>query len=484
MATHDLLHPAQIQRGLRINMAAGALGMCWVALAFTLPLTMFLEALGASGPQIGLAATLQQLAMAVQIPAALWVERLSRRKPFWAAVTIPHRLLWALPAILILTPGMETTTVIWITLLMVGVSGVLMHASVPVWFAWMADLVPRESSGRFWGTRQSCTTAAFVVAMGAAGWLLDRHRGGLGGFAVCFGLGAALGTADILLHLGVPEPTPHAHPSATPLRVRLLAPWRNPDFRWLTLAMGAWFLANGIHASFSPVYLKREFGVDYRYLVLLPIMGSVSTILTGVPMGRLIDRLGGRGLAMLLLAAGPLCGLFWFFLTPGQVGLAGLTLPRPIAVMVVGHLMAGGLYAGVALCQIHLVNSVTGREGRTLAMAMHWSAVGAMAALGPVFGGWFMDLWTRHGWRFALPGGGAFTFYQGLVALHMLLAWGLAIPLLARVHVRSGAVPLRLVLAGLRAGNPFRAVLPPNTGYLDTTANGRRAKEAKPDVPT
>lgn len=122
----------------------------------SLPLTMFLEALGAGGAQMGLSVTLQQLAMAVQIPAALWVERLSRRKPFWAATAIPHRLIWLLPALLLVVPDLPPGMLVGLTLTAVGVSSVLAHASVPAWFSWMADLVPAEGSGRFgsgWGRR-------------------------------------------------------------------------------------------------------------------------------------------------------------------------------------------------------------------------------------------------------------------------------------------------------------------------------------------
>ena len=53
-------------------------------MAMGIPLSMFLEALGATGVQIGLAVTVQQVAMIVQIPSALIAGRLKTRKRIWA----------------------------------------------------------------------------------------------------------------------------------------------------------------------------------------------------------------------------------------------------------------------------------------------------------------------------------------------------------------------------------------------------------------
>ena len=478
MPTHTDLSEFQTRRGLRLNMAAGTLGVCWMAMTVSMPLTMFLEALGAGGALIGLSVTVQQLAMAVQIPAALWVERLSRRKPFWALAAIPHRLIWLVPALILFFPSLPTTTTIYLTLFAVALSSILAHASVPAWFSWMADLVPVGVSGRFWGLRQSVTTASFVIGMGLTGWILDKAEG-LHGFQIVFVLGALLGTADILVHLAVPEPHPHKEPHHRPLGERLRSPWRNPDFVWLTLALGTWAFSASLHASFTPVYLKRTFDIEYRHLVLLPVAGALSAILSGIPIGKGIDKLGARGLGVLLMFLGPALAFFWFLLYPGSVQLGPLNLPNPIAILLISHVLAGGLYAGIGLCQIHLVNTITARGGRTLSMAMHWSTVGAMAALGPLCGGAFMDLWTQNNWDRITPWGASFTFFQALVILHVLIAWGVAIPLLRKVKTRTGEFSARMILAGLRTGNPFRPLFPTTAGYLNTLKD----KETPPAEP-
>ncbi len=467
MPPHEYLDPARIRRGLRTNIFAGMLGTAWIAMALTLPLTLLLEALGASGKQVGLAATVQQLAMAVQLPAALWVDRLPRRKPFWCAFAIPHRLLWFLPPILLLINSFDDPAIIAATLGMVGLSSILAHMTVPAWFAWMADLVPPGESGRFWGVRQSVTTAAFLVAMPLTGWLLETCEG-RNGFILCFGIGALLGTLDILVHLGVPEFRPTAHASLPKLGPRLLAPFHNPDFLWTTLAFGAWAFSLGLFGGFIPVHLRRDLGIDYKYLVALPIATALGTVLTGLPLGRRIDRMGARGLAMLLFVAAPLASLFWLFLCPGHVTLWGVTLPQPMAVLLINHAVGGVLYAGIGLCQIHLVNTLTQKEGRAVSMALHWSLVGAMAALGPLIGGALLDLFQERGWSWITPWGAHFGAFQILILLHLLLSASVALPLLSRVHVRAGEFPASKLLLLLRPGIIFRPLFPFTSGWINT----------------
>src|SRR5688572_22198909 len=84
----------ELVASMRKNIVAGALGMVWLVAVYGLPLPLFMEAIKASGFQLGLMGAVRQAAMFAQLPSAFLVERLDRRKPFWAVVAITHRLLW------------------------------------------------------------------------------------------------------------------------------------------------------------------------------------------------------------------------------------------------------------------------------------------------------------------------------------------------------------------------------------------------------
>jgi MFS family permease len=461
------LSEAEIRRGLKLNVVAGCLGMGWVAVAFGVTLTMFLEYLGASGLQIGFLVTAQQLAMLVQIPASVVSERMATRKPFWALVALVHRLLWFVPAGLPWLLPEAPAVMVWLVLGVVTVSFVLGQASVPIWFSWMADLVPERWVGRFWGWRQSIVTGSFLVVTGGAGWLLDGlvrdadPARALHGFGVVFGVAAALGTADILVHALVPEPPPHPQPAGRRLWERIREPFRNRDFLWLTLCMGMWFFSVGVFGSFAMVYLKRAFAASYSQLAALSITASTGAILAGLVLGPLMDRWGARLVGSLLLLVGPVLNLAWFLIAPGVVavtlpGLGVIVLPKPILLMGMINLVTGALYSGIGLVQIKLLNTFSRSRGRTMAMAAHWTVVGLMGAAGPLAGGGLMDWFTAYPLARHLPSGLPMSWFHVLVLLHVGAATLGALPFLLRIRRTEFEMPLGAALGRLTVGNPLR----------------------------
>ena len=90
----------EVRSGLRLNIVAGCLGLTWIAIALNMPYTMLLDALGANGVLQGLSSTIIQLTLAVQIPGALFLESLRRRKIAWGIIAIVHRMIWFIPAYL------------------------------------------------------------------------------------------------------------------------------------------------------------------------------------------------------------------------------------------------------------------------------------------------------------------------------------------------------------------------------------------------
>ena len=298
--------------------------MFWGAVAFGIPLPLFMEAIGASGQQLGAIGSLRQLAMLAQIPAAFIVERMLRRKPLWAAVVFTHRAMWAIPAILpLVLPGRPDLYAI-ITIAALAFGDFLANLGSAPWMSWMADLLPAERSGRFWGTRQRIHSACLVLASGSYGLLLDHFPAseGLTGFSIVFAIAAMAGAGDILIHYQVHEPTPIPHPRAEPVWQRIVAPLRDRRFRRLTLALGAWSCAismpgisNGLPGFFNVVYLKESHGASYSQASLLFIASAVGGIFWTPWIGHLIDLHGARRVAQRLMLVGSAITLTWFLVS-------------------------------------------------------------------------------------------------------------------------------------------------------------------------
>ena len=438
-----------VERSMWLNIAAGAFGTFWIGAAYGTPLPLFLQAVQATGFQLGLMGAVRQFALLAQIPSAFLVERLERRKPFWAVVAITHRLLWLVPALL---PWLWPQGKVWWPVLLIAVLGVseaLGQAGTAPWLSWMADLLPAARAGRFWGVRARLLAVCMVVAALAFGWALDfwNHAPhALLGFSLVFAVATLAGVADIAVHLAVAEPVPTRSAPGISFWKRLAAPMRDRDFRRLTLAMGAWTAAlalpgyaNSTPGFFNVVYLQENFGATYTQASWLIIASALGVMIWAPAIGHRIDRYGARGVALFLMAVGPVFTLAWLFASFAwwRLPLVGL-VPQPVVLMGAASLVIGGFYGGVQLCQLRLTQVFTGTAGRTVAMAVHWSTVGVIGAFGALAGGWIKDHFPSAWGGLVLPGGVAFSYFHVIILLHVVIAWSIALPLLRGVG-KTGA---------------------------------------------
>ena len=458
------LRDKDVRYGLRMNIFAGTLGMFYVAVALGMPMTMLLEALNASGFMIGLLGTAGGVTLAMQIPGALMAQRLSARKKYWFWFALTNRLLWYVPALLPLWLSHKPHLTIQIIVITICVSYILGNSAGAVWFSWIADLVPEKSRGTFWGKRQSITMASYLLSMAISGFLLDYFKNSgktFIGFAFVFGLATTAGTLDILVHYFVPEPKPKLQPKKNIL-VSLIEPLKNKDFLWLTLALGFWGLSCGLIGLFTPIYLKRDFGVSYSQLSTIVISASISTVVFGFIWGYVMDRIGARAFGVIMAVIAPLCSLVWFFLIKTDISVyipfwGTLNVPQPVFINIIASLFSGGLFSGLALTQLSLASSIIPRGERAVAMAVHWSIVGLMTAVGPTVGGYVMDAFPKgiSGWQ--IPTGLPFSYIHILTFLHIALAWFLVVPFLLMVKKKHDDLSAIAAASRILLLNPLRA---------------------------
>jgi len=430
---------------MRKNVVAGMLGTVWLVAVYGLPTPLMMQAIHATGFQLGLMGAVRQAAMFTQLPSAFFVERLHRRKPYWAAIATTHRALWFVPAFLpLLWPNGQAHWVV-VLIIALGLSDCLGNASTAPWLSWMADLLPAGRAGRFWGRRQRLLSAVVLIAALSFGWILDKashNEGSLLGFTIVFAIAGTFGIGDIVVHSAVAEPPPQRSAPGQSFWKRLLVPLRRRDFRRMTLAMGAWSAAlalpgyyYGTPGFFNVVYLHESFDATYSQASWLILASALGAVIWSHSIGHRIDRFGARAVAMFLVGVGPLFTLAWFFASPGRITLPFLgAVPQPVLLMSGASLVIGGFYAGMQLCQYRLTQALTPNTGRTVAMAVHWSTAGTIGALGALAGGWIKDHMPATWSTWTIPGGAPFSYFHVLILLQVFLAWFVALPLLASVQ--------------------------------------------------
>lgn len=462
-----LMGDDEILRGLKVSTAAGFIGMAWFAITVGVPLTMLMESLTGSGVLIGLVVTIQQLTMVVQIPSALFFERLPSRRKLWGVLAIIHRALWFAPAFIPLlfcnTPSVAAT----IILSAIAVSSVFAQICGPMWQNWMAELVPSRMSGRFWGIRQSVVTISFLLTTAMSGWILDAFQnprktgGSYLGFTIVFTIAGILGILDIVVHMFVPEPRPGLclkYERISGLIHRITAPLKIADFKWMTFSFALWYLACGIVGSFGIVYLKREFNFTYTQLSMLVVSASLGPVLFGILNGYIIDRIGARAFSAIIMFLAPLLGLSWFLLADFSVNILGYSIPEPLLLLLVVNFFAGALGGGVGIAQFHMINLLSPKNGRGMAIAVHWTIVGLLAAFGPLIGGMVMDYMTNNPLGLTLFTDIKFSYMHMLILINIAIISLIGAPLMLKLKVSAGDMPLKEVLGSIKVGNPLRGI--------------------------
>ncbi|MFA7368704.1 MAG: MFS transporter [Kiritimatiellales bacterium] len=452
----------QVRSGLRINIFSAGFGIIWFVIVQGLPLTMLLEALGATGVMIGMISTLNQAAMLIQIPASLLADKLIHRKRFWFITVLLARLLWLLPAVMLLIWKGGQHTVIVSTLAITGISAILIQSSASSWWSWMADLIPDHLRSRFWNIRQGVCTAVMLATLGAAGWFLDLfQKGNFTGFSILLLLGTFFGVLESIIHLRVPEPASTPAPAGISLLERIVRPLRDRNFRYFTLIMCVWFFGLGLIGPFTMVYLKQDFQALYSHLSIIQMAGLIGSIGTSFYAGRLIQRAGIRtfGIVMLLLA--PFFHTVWFFLDHSSITLTlpilgAFTFPRFVFLMAVNALVSGSVFAAVGMYQLNMLTSIVPRDGRTIAMAMHWFLVGTVSAVAPLLAGKIKDLLELHPVHWALYHGTAFAYMHLLLILHTALIWLIALPMAKKLKSVETDMSVVKALSHIFVTNPLR----------------------------
>lgn len=442
-ASTDVDFPHQIDWALRLNIIAGFFGMFWIAVPLGAPLPLMMQGMKASATQLGILSASWQIATVAQIPAAFLVERLKRRKTAWVVVCVCHRILWAAPAVvpLFFPDQRETWTVMIIACL--SLSNFLANLGTASWLSWMADLVPAEIAGRFWAKRQSILSLALVLSTIVFGLILDAHSPEhlLKGFQWVFGLCSVFGVADIVIHSFVKEPEQPPSQTITGIRIRLLEPFKTPGFGRLAFVMGIWTCAQSIigytialPGFFSMVHLRQQYGASHAQASWIFCCAAFGALVLTPRLGRLIDSEGAPAVFTRLIGVIPFTMLGWWGAPKGVMAIGNTEVPMAIVYMAPVAMIQGGLLAGALLCQFRLTQMATCAQGRTVAMAIHWSVCGVGGCVGAMLAGVIQDR-TPLKWLESLHG--SWSAFDFLVLVSALICWLLVMPLALRLRSAS-----------------------------------------------
>jgi MFS family permease len=326
----------------------------------------------AAASQIGLLACIPNLAMAFsQLFTPLLAEKAGSRKKLVLFSSGIHALMW-LPilALLFFLPGNK---VCWLIALFT-LTTIFGSLGNPAWGSMMADLVPEEIRGRYFGTRgRICgfITLYFFILGGVTLQYFSHSL--VTGFAVLFS-GAFVFRLISWFFLSRQYEPPMQTASIHSGMTELLGTLFKSNLGKFALYVALINLATNIAGPFFAVYMLRDLGFDYFTFVLVTAASTLTNLMFLTYWGKRTDKAGNIFILKITSALVPIAPLLWMFNTH-------------IWYLLLVQVIAGFAWSGFNLASSNFVYDAAPSEKRTRYIAIFNALNGCGICFGALLGG-------------------------------------------------------------------------------------------------
>jgi MFS family permease len=374
--SHDVpskLSEGQVKKSLRNSIFDGSAYSVMLGLTQNY-ITPFALTMKATTQQIGLLASIPHFTMAaVQFVAPALSERIGSRKSFILPMVLMHALMW-LPILLI--PYLFQTHQVWWLIAFMTLSTAFDSAVNPAWGSMMADLVPSQMRGRYFGLRNRITAFVSMAFSYAAGGILQLLTGNTDlAFTIIF-IGAMASRLVSFYFLSrmyeplSPATEKRGHESILKMARGLLST-NIGMFVMLCALMN--FSATVAGPFFSP-YMLVDLRMSYIVYTILNSVAGLATVGFMTWWGKRIDRAGSIKVLKITSLFVPFVPIGW-------------ALYRSLWWLVIMQVFSGFAWAGFQLASGVFIFDAAPAQNRTRYIALYNSLIYLGVSLGSLTGG-------------------------------------------------------------------------------------------------
>ena len=337
-------------------------------------ITPYALTMQASTQQIGYLTSVPNfVTMLVLLWTPMLTERAGSRKAFLIPVDFIQALLW-LPILGI--PFLFHTNQVWWLIVFFTLSTVTAGIMGTSWSAMMADLVPPEVRGHYFGLRNGVGNLITLVFSFVTGGLLQILTGNTQmAFAIIF-IGATVGRLISLYYLSLtPDPHPALSPNAPQKSISQIArglfSTNIGRFIFFIIFLN---LAQSIAAPFFAVYLLSNLHISYINYQIINAIPTVITMLIVVWWGKRANKAGNIKVLHITALMIPFIPILWLVNTSVWWFCAA-------------QVYSGFAWAGFNLCAGLFIWDAAPQENRSRYITL-FAALGAFGStLGAIIGG-------------------------------------------------------------------------------------------------
>jgi len=436
----------------------GCLAMVYVTGVTCPAWTEFFRSIGATELHFGLLGGIPMAALLFQFVGAVVANRVSRRAPLFIAGLIASRAL-CIPIVLIplCVPKADIHLVMSVVLILIALRGALTHVAGPLWFSWMADLVPHRVLNRYWGSRQAWMTATWAACyLGVAVYTELAPENIRMAYPPLVMLAVAAGIIDVLLFCRVDEPPNHTARDL-PIRKTLLAPLRDRQYRVFVLYSCFYMAGMMFAAAFMQLYCLKVLGLPLWQVILIWCVSGVGNAVAARFWGRIADRHGHRPVMAICAFFKPVVLVVFLLVSPHNA----IWILPPV------FFLDGMWNSGNAIASNGFVMKIAPRRNRSMFIAAFTGLAGLSGGLAAMLGGVFLE--SLNGIEVEVPGR-TWGNYHLLLAVAFVLRVLNAV-FVHRLHEPTSSRPVR-VLNDIRGVWPLRFLRFPVGMYRRWTGAG------------
>lgn len=337
-------------------------------------LTIYVVYLGGTASDVGLVVAIPALANLVQLVAAFYIQRFTNRRLLLAVFAITHRTIWIATGLIpfFVTASLRVDVFIGMFLL----SFVCASTSSVFWTSIIADMVPAQVRGRYFGIRNTIHWAVASVSLLIGGQILEQLDERTG-FVLLYAVSAACTVWNAVELLRYPN-LPFERSAASSSAALFGKPLRDAVYMKATVFIAAFILLQNIAVPLFSYVMLETLRLSKQWITVITTVQMVVTMFSYYYWGTMNARYATRTLLLWTLPIIAASCVLW----------AGIAILPVILVLVIVNVTLGVGLGGYNLLIFNFIIGDTPKSDRPMYVAVFSALTGMTGFIGPLLGGW------------------------------------------------------------------------------------------------
>jgi hypothetical protein len=257
----------------------------------------------------------------------------------------------------------------------------------PVRDKWMADLLPTNRMGRYFGLRQIVSAGSYLTTFYLMGYLMDSSKVGMNHpYVIIFAIAFLGSLVSLLLYMAVRKSDVHGlEPGGAFGLLDFLQETKQNNMSTFILFVTLVTFAASISGAFFSVYMLQDLHFSYLTYTLIVSIEFLARIISLTIWGKVVDNAGAIKLLKIVSFVIPVIPVMWLF--SANLYYLGII-----------QIISGVSWAAFDLCNQTHICSASPESKRLYYIVYQRCVITIASAIGPLLGAYLLShIFTVYG---------------------------------------------------------------------------------------